>query len=115
VMAATFPEQLVALHDVIPDATPLLIPGIGKQKGELESTLKNAQRYPFVINSSGAIIHASRGSDFAAVAAQKAKALRDQINEALASLAAWKPLASLLRRWCHGQESQHWYASGSFS
>nr|AQS29952.1 hypothetical protein [uncultured bacterium] len=88
VMAATFPEQLVALHDVIPDATPLLIPGIGKQKGELESTLKNAQRYPFVINSSGAIIHASRGSDFAAVAAQKAKALRDQINEALASLAA---------------------------
>ena len=83
VMGATFPDQLVALHGVILDTTPLLIPGIGKQPGDLENTLKNAQRYPFVINSSSAIIHASQCSDFAEVAGQKAKELRDQINEKL--------------------------------
>ena len=88
VMGATFPEQIKDLDGIVPPNTPLLIPGIGKQQGELLETLRNCQRYPFVINSSGAIIHASGEMDFAAKAAQAARKLRDEINQALASLAA---------------------------
>jgi len=86
VMGATFPDQLGMLAQAgIPETTPLLIPGVGKQEGALAETLAHARRYPFVVNSSRGIIHASQGRNFAEVAAQKAQELRDQINAALAA------------------------------
>lgn len=87
VMGATFPDQILDLNGVVPVSTPLLIPGIGKQEGELLKTLRNCHQYPFVINSSGAIIHASQEMDFAAKAARVARKTRDEINEALRQLA----------------------------
>jgi len=87
VMGATFPVQLGALVNAgIPETTPLLIPGIGKQAGALEETLGYARKFPFVVNSSRAIIHASQDRNFAEVAAQKAMELRDQINKVLAAV-----------------------------
>lgn len=86
VMGATFPEQIGELHGVIPSNTPLLIPGIGKQEGELRKTIQNCRRYPFIINSSSGIIHASQEMDFAAKAARAAQKQRDEINDALAAI-----------------------------
>lgn len=92
VMGATFPGQIefLGLENPIwrPAEIPLLIPGIGSQGGELLETIRYARPYPFVINSSGGIIHASRDADFAEVAGQRACELRDQINAALEQLAA---------------------------
>lgn len=87
VMGATFPGQIsfLGLDNPIwqPSEIPLLIPGIGSQGGELLETVRYAKCYPFVVNSSRGIIHASREGDFASVAGERARELRDQINEAL--------------------------------
>jgi len=87
VMGATFPQQIGEFENWIedwnPSAIPLLLPGIGKQEGDLEATVALASRYPFVVNSSRGIIHASSEADFAKVAGQKAKELCDDINKAL--------------------------------
>ncbi|OGY44782.1 MAG: orotidine 5'-phosphate decarboxylase [Candidatus Buchananbacteria bacterium RIFCSPHIGHO2_01_FULL_39_14] len=88
VMGATFPDQLKELDGNVPDDCLMLIPGIGTQKGDLKKTLTNAGKYLYVINSSSGIIHASRGRDFAEVAAKKAEELRDQINKALVVVSA---------------------------
>ena len=87
VMGATFPDQLALLDGVVPfETTPLLIPGVGSQKGDLVATVAHARRYLFVINSSSGLMHASqKSSDCAEVAGQKADDLRQQINKALAS------------------------------
>lgn len=87
VMGATFPGQIKFLGTDNPiwrpAEIPLLIPGVGSQGGELLETVRYARTYPFVINSSRGIIHASSEADFAEVAGQRACELRDQINAAL--------------------------------
>src|SRR3989338_9989219 len=85
VMGATFPKQIGELVDLIPPSTWLLIPAIGKQGGDVLETIKQARQFNFVVNVSRAIHNASDGTDFAQVAAQKAREYRDQINEALAA------------------------------
>jgi len=85
VVGATHPEMFEDIRKLAPEM-PYLIPGIGAQGGDLENTIK----YGFVkdkvlslINSSRGIIYASSGKDFAEKAAEKAKELRDQINEVI--------------------------------
>ena len=85
VVGATHPQMFEGIRKLAPDL-PYLIPGIGAQGGDIESTVK----YGFVkkdvlalVNSSRGIIFASDGPDFAERAAEEAKKLRDQINDYL--------------------------------
>ena len=85
VVGATVPEQLAAVRRVCPNL-PLLIPGIGAQGGDLESTVRNgvdASGRNAIINSSRGIIYASSGPDYAAAARRAAADLRDRINATL--------------------------------
>jgi orotidine-5'-phosphate decarboxylase len=85
VTGATQAEQLKDLRKIAPDL-PFLIPGIGAQGGDLTSVVENALRnYPIggLINSSRAIIYASKGKDFARAAGLAAKNLREEIQEIL--------------------------------
>jgi len=82
VVGATYLEELKLIRQSHPDM-PLLIPGIGAQRGDLASAVRygvNAKGEGAIINSSRGIIYASRGKDFAQAARQAASSLRDQIN-----------------------------------
>ncbi len=85
VVGATYPE---AIEDIRKTAgeMPLLIPGIGKQGGDLASVLKYARDSRgrgMIINSSSDILYASAENDFAEAARAKLIALNDQISSLL--------------------------------
>ncbi|MGB2697731.1 MAG: orotidine-5'-phosphate decarboxylase [Candidatus Zixiibacteriota bacterium] len=82
VVGATFPEQLKRIREIV-GKLPILIPGVGAQKGDVEKTVRfgtDDQGNLAVINSSRGIIYASSGEDFADAARTKANELRDSIN-----------------------------------
>lgn len=82
VVGATYPEQLKRIREITP-TLPILIPGIGAQAGEIESTVKfgtDRNGELAIINSSRAILYASSGEDFAEAARKETLRLRDQIN-----------------------------------
>lgn len=82
VVGATHPEQLRRVREIGP-SLPLLIPGVGAQAGDIESTVKfgtDRNGELAIINSSRAILYASPGADFAQAARSAAERLRDLIN-----------------------------------
>ena len=82
VVGATYPEQLKKIRGIVPNL-PILIPGVGAQEGDLESTVKfgtDKDGNLAIINSSRGIIYASVNEDFADAAREKAKKLKDTIN-----------------------------------
>lgn len=84
VVGATYPEELKLIRQSHPDM-PILIPGIGAQKGDLEKAVRygaDAHGEKAIISSSRQIIYASR-EDFAQSARQAALSLREQINHYL--------------------------------
>ena len=84
VAGATYPEELRKLRELMGDQSPFLIPGIGKQGGDVKKTVEygtNADGEMAVINSSRGIIYASDGKDFADAARQKTTSLRELINK----------------------------------
>ena len=88
VVGATYPEELMRVRHLCPDM-PLLIPGIGAQKGDLASAVRygvDERGERAIISSSRQIIYASKGEDFDAVAREEALKLREQINLHLESL-----------------------------
>ena len=88
VVGATYPEELMRVRHLCPDM-PLLIPGIGAQKGDLASAVRygvDERGERAIISSSRQIIYASKGEDFDAVAREEALKLREQINLDLESL-----------------------------
>ena len=85
VVGATYPEELSVVRKIIGDS-PILIPGIGVQGGDLEATVKNglnSQKQGIIISSSRGIIFASNGPDFAKAARREAEKLHNQISETL--------------------------------
>ncbi|MFC1952121.1 orotidine-5'-phosphate decarboxylase [Chloroflexota bacterium] len=87
VVGATYPEELRLIRQSHPDML-LLIPGIGAQGGDLATTVRygvNARGEGAIINSSRAVIYASRGKDFAQAARQTASSIREQINHILST------------------------------
>lgn len=87
VVGATYPEELRIVREIAPNLT-LLIPGIGKQGGDLEKSVlagRNATGTGFIINVSSGIIFASSGADFADAARAKLVWYTDEINRILAS------------------------------
>jgi orotidine-5'-phosphate decarboxylase len=82
VVGATYPAELAAVRTLAGEL-PLLVPGIGAQGGDVEASVKAGQTSDgtgMVINSSRAILYASRGADFAERARAVALATRDEIN-----------------------------------
>ncbi|MDP3879143.1 MAG: orotidine-5'-phosphate decarboxylase [Dehalococcoidales bacterium] len=82
VVGATFLDELKLIRQAYPEM-PLLIPGIGAQRGDLALTVRygvNTQEGKTIINSSRQIIYTSREKDFAVAARRTALELRDQIN-----------------------------------
>jgi orotidine-5'-phosphate decarboxylase len=93
VVGATYPAEIERVRTVAP-TVPLLIPGVGAQGGDAVATVKAGYRgavsfdgdtiAPIVVNSSRAILYASQGADFAAVARSEAIKTRDQLQAAKA-------------------------------
>lgn len=84
VMGATFPEELATIREIVGPDMPILIPGIGKQGGDLDKALRNGFNSDFsgvIINNSSGIIFASSGEDFAEKAGEAAEKLYRQIIE----------------------------------
>jgi orotidine-5'-phosphate decarboxylase len=82
VAGATHPKELQYIRKMVPDM-PILIPGIGKQGGDLKSAVrfgcdKNGQLA--IINASRSIIYASSGKDFAEAARAEAKRMLEEIR-----------------------------------
>ncbi|MFM7800873.1 MAG: orotidine-5'-phosphate decarboxylase [Limnohabitans sp.] len=78
VVGATYPDEIARVRDIAP-ALPLLIPGVGDQGGDAATTLKAGFRKqgdqisgPIIVNSSRAILYASKGNDFASAAREAA-------------------------------------------
>lgn len=75
VVGATQPDQLKLVREVS-DEIPFLIPGVGKQGGELESAVK------YGVNDQGlAIINSSSGIIFAPDPRKAAEELKNEINK----------------------------------
>ncbi len=82
VVGATKPAELKRIRSLAKEM-PILIPGIGAQKGDLESTVKygcDKRGELALINIGRGIIYASGGDDFAEKARAMALKYRDQIN-----------------------------------
>ena len=83
VVGATYPEELRIIRGILGDDSPILIPGIGMQGGDVKKTIKNgtnSEGKMAVINSSRGIIFAANDEEFAQASREKTKALRDEIN-----------------------------------
>ena len=82
VVGATFPQELRSVREICPDM-PILIPGIGAQGGDLEASVRwgcDSRGENAIINSSRAILYASKGPDFAEAARKATLELREAIN-----------------------------------
>ncbi len=83
VIGATYPREIKELRELLGEVTPLLIPGIGAQGGDVEKTVKygvNSKGGGIIINVSRSIIYAGSDEDFADKAREMAIRLRDNIN-----------------------------------
>lgn len=89
VMGATYPGELRLMREAIGDSAYFLNPGIGKQAQEaglanpVQAAVEAGQDSlgaGMVINSSRGIIFASKGKDYATMAARETERLRDEIN-----------------------------------
>lgn len=80
VVGATYPEELKIVRQLVGDM-PILVPGIGKQGGDLSGVVKNGmtRQGGLVINSSSGIIFASNGRDFAEAARRETLKLHEAI------------------------------------
>ncbi|HLF20471.1 MAG TPA: orotidine 5'-phosphate decarboxylase / HUMPS family protein, partial [Bacteroidota bacterium] len=82
VVGATHPKELKAIRKRAPDML-MLIPGIGKQGGDLESSVRygcDTRGELAIINAGRSVIYASSGNDFASAARRGATKLRDDIR-----------------------------------
>lgn len=87
VVGATYPDEIAQVRQRVGDM-PLLIPGIGAQGGDIQATVQAGRTQSgtgMMINSSRAILYASKGADWREAAAQAARATRDAINLARTS------------------------------
>jgi len=87
VVGATQGEMFKDIRRVAPNHF-LLVPGVGAQGGSLQEVCKYGiiKDCGLLVNSSRGIIYASNGVDFAEVAAQKAKALQEEMAKELGKI-----------------------------
>lgn len=85
VVGATWPAEIERVRALAP-TLPLLIPGVGAQGGDAETTVRasavaGTPAGRTVVNSSRAILYASSGEDFAARAREAAQQTRQALNQ----------------------------------
>ncbi|MFM2112717.1 MAG: orotidine-5-phosphate decarboxylase [Pseudomonadota bacterium] len=85
VVGATFPAEIARVRELAP-SLPLLIPGVGAQGGDAVATVRKGLTATgtIAVNSSRAVLYASKGPDFAEAARKVAQQTRDQLNAARA-------------------------------
>jgi orotidine-5'-phosphate decarboxylase len=88
VVGATAPAEIARVRELAP-TLPLLIPGVGAQGGDAEAAVHagwrardGVTRAPIIVNSSRAVLYASRGNEFAAAARNVAGDTRALLNAA---------------------------------
>ena len=83
VVGATYPAEIERVRALAP-TVPLLIPGVGAQGGDAAATVRAGLRSdgPIIVNSSRAILYASKGEDFAAAARAEATRTRGVLEAA---------------------------------
>ena len=83
VFGASHTKEIAKMTKNFPEV-PLLIPGIGAQKGSLEKTINSLNHTLFVINQSRSIIYAApkaeSAEEFKAIVGEAAMKARDEIN-----------------------------------
>lgn len=82
VIGATFPAEIARVRSLVGDM-PLLVPGIGAQGGDIESTVKagkTAAGTGLMISSSRAILYAGKDEHYGEAARKVAQETRDTIN-----------------------------------
>ena len=81
VVGATKAEYFKEIRKIVPDSF-LLVPGVGAQGGNLQDVCKYglSENIGLLINSSRGIIYASNSTDFAQVAALKARELQTEMS-----------------------------------
>ena len=82
VVGATFPDEIARVRQIV-GKLPLLVPGIGAQGGDVEATVRagcTADGTGLMINSSRAILYASKEEDYAQAARRVASETRALIN-----------------------------------
>lgn len=84
VVGATQGKMFEDIRKIVPEHF-LLVPGVGAQGGSLEEVCKYGMNNEcgLLVNSSRGIIYASQNTDFAEVAAEKAKELQIQMDAEL--------------------------------
>ena len=85
VVGATYPNELATVRSIVGDM-PLLVPGVGAQGGDVVATVNagaTANGTGMMINSSRAILYASKDEDFAEAARRVALATRNEISQAV--------------------------------
>lgn len=85
VVGATFPKEAVQIRKIATDL-PFLIPGIGKQGGDVEQAVKSSKdskEEGMIINSARGIIFASSEKDFAEMARRETEKLDVEIRKYL--------------------------------
>jgi len=87
VVGATKAEYLKEIRQIVPNHF-LLVPGVGAQGGSLEEVCRYGlnDQYGLLINSSRGIIYASKGEDFATVAAEKAQELQEEMKKLITNI-----------------------------
>ena len=90
VVGATYPKEIERVRELAP-TLPLLIPGVGAQGGDAVATVKAGLRVsgeqttgPIIVNSSRAILYASKGDDFTDAARRVALQTRETLQAARA-------------------------------
>jgi orotidine-5'-phosphate decarboxylase len=89
VVGATYPAEIARVRELAP-TLPLLIPGVGAQGGDALATVRAGWQgdaagrtlAPIIVNSSRAVLYASRGDNFADAARQAAFTTRAELNQA---------------------------------
>jgi len=89
VVGATYPAEIARVRELAP-TLPLLIPGVGAQGGDALATVRAGWQgdgtgrtlAPIIVNSSRAVLYASRGENFAEAARQAAFDTRAELNQA---------------------------------
>ncbi len=82
VVGATYPGDLAEVRALVGDI-PLLVPGVGAQRGDVSQVVQNGQTAHgtgLIISSSRGILYASAGEDFAGAARAATQQLRGEIN-----------------------------------
>jgi orotidine-5'-phosphate decarboxylase len=75
VVGATYPQELAEVRAIAP-VLPILVPGVGAQGGDPAVVVEHGARADgrgLIVNSSRAILYASRGADFADAARAEAE------------------------------------------